>query len=58
MMGQQSLVGCDQMLAVGKGGLGECSCGAFRPANQLDHDIDSRVGGELPGIVAPVETAE
>ena len=58
VVGEQGLVGSHQMLAVAEGGLGERPRSALGPADQLDHDIDGGEGGELPGIVPPVEPVE
>ena len=58
MVGEQRLVGGHQVLAVGEGGLRKRPRGPLGAANQLDHDIDGGVGGELPGVVPPVEPVE
>ena len=58
MVGEQGLVGGHQVLAVGEGGLGQRPRDPLRPADQLDYDIDSGVGGKCLGVVAPVETVE
>ena len=45
-------------LPLAKAALGEGPRDPFRAADQLDHDLDGRVGGERPRIVPPVETVE
>ena len=57
-MGEQRLVGGDQVLAVGEGRFAERARGAFRAADQLDDDIDGGVGGQRQRIVPPVEPGE
>ena len=58
VVGEQGLVGGHQVLAVGEGSLGERPRDPFRAADQLDHDIDGRVGGKRPGVVTPVKPVE